>query len=111
MEKTKKRLKRLTIIVTLFIMISSFFYYHVENLTVIDSIYFSITTITTVGYGDIAPQTDIGKIFTAVYVLLGFGLLLHAISLFFKIQSMKHAKEKVIELESKLIKEKEKNKK
>ena len=52
------------------------FYSLVEGLRVIDALYFSVVTLTTVGYGDFAPKTDIGKLFTAVYVLVGIGILL-----------------------------------
>jgi hypothetical protein len=52
------------------------FYTLVEGLRVVDALYFSVVTLTTVGYGDFAPKTDAGKLFTAVYVLLGIGLLL-----------------------------------
>lgn len=51
------------------------FYHFVEGLSWVDAIYFCIITLTTVGYGDISPQTDIGKLFTAVYVLLGIGII------------------------------------
>jgi voltage-gated potassium channel len=47
-----------------------------EGLRVVDAFYFSVVTLTTVGYGDFAPETDVGKLFTAVYVLLGIGILL-----------------------------------
>merc|ERR1712216_327031 len=36
-----------------------------------DAFYFCCTLLTTVGYGDIAPQTVPGKAFTMVYILLG----------------------------------------
>ena len=36
-----------------------------------DSIYFSMATLTTVGYGDIAPMTDGQKAFTIFYILGG----------------------------------------
>ena len=48
----------------------------VEGLRVVDAFYFSVVTLTTVGYGDFAPQTDAGKLFTAVYALVGIGILL-----------------------------------
>lgn len=51
------------------------FYHMVEKLTWVDAIYFSVITLTTVGYGDITPQTDIGKLFTAGYVLMGIGII------------------------------------
>jgi len=52
------------------------FYSLVEGLRVVDAFYFSVVTLTTVGYGDFAPETDAGKLFTAVYVLVGVGILL-----------------------------------
>jgi voltage-gated potassium channel len=52
------------------------FYSLVEGLRVVDALYFSVVTLTTVGYGDFAPETDLGQLFTAVYVLLGIGILL-----------------------------------
>lgn len=52
------------------------FYSLVEGLRFVDAFYFSVVTLTTVGYGDFAPETDVGKLFTAVYALVGIGILL-----------------------------------
>jgi voltage-gated potassium channel len=38
-------------------------------------IYWAITTMTTVGFGDITPHTDIGRIIASVMMLLGWGTL------------------------------------
>lgn len=50
------------------------FYRFVEDLRWIDSLYFSVITLTTVGYGDFSPTTNAGKIFTIFYVLVGIGI-------------------------------------
>lgn len=50
------------------------FYHIVENLSWLDSLYFSVITLTTIGYGDIVPKTDAGKLFTTFYVLIGIGI-------------------------------------
>jgi len=47
-----------------------------ERWTVLDSLYFSVITLTTVGYGDFAPHTVVGKVFTMVYVLAGIAVIL-----------------------------------
>lgn len=39
------------------------------------SIYWTIVTLTTVGYGDIAPQTTIGQFMATVIMILGYGII------------------------------------
>jgi voltage-gated potassium channel len=39
------------------------------------SVYWAITTVTTVGFGDIAPTTDIGRFIASLMMLLGWGIL------------------------------------
>jgi voltage-gated potassium channel len=38
-------------------------------------VYWAITTMTTVGFGDITPQTDLGRVIASVMMLLGWGTL------------------------------------
>lgn len=59
------------------ILISGTFFYHAaEHWGWLDSLYFSVTTLTTVGYGDLRPTSDISKIFTIVYIFVGLGAIL-----------------------------------
>lgn len=39
------------------------------------SIYWAVVTMTTVGYGDIAPQTVLGKFIATAIMLIGYGVL------------------------------------
>ncbi len=39
------------------------------------SIYWAITTLTTVGFGDITPKTDLGRLVSSVMMLMGWGTL------------------------------------
>lgn len=39
------------------------------------SVYWAIVTLTTVGYGDIAPQTVVGQAFAAIIMILGYGII------------------------------------
>ncbi|WP_300755544.1 ion transporter [Janthinobacterium sp.] len=39
------------------------------------AIYWAISTMTTVGFGDIAPKTDIGRAISSLMMLLGWGIL------------------------------------
>lgn len=57
------------------------FYVTVEHFRVLDAFYFSVTTLTTVGFGDLSPHTDAGKLFTVIYILIGVGTLLTFVNL------------------------------
>jgi voltage-gated potassium channel len=39
------------------------------------SIYWAIVTMTTVGYGDIAPQTTLGQTLASIIMILGYGII------------------------------------
>lgn len=62
------------------ITIGTIAYHYLEGWSVIDSLYFSVVTLTTIGYGDFTPQTDAGKIFTILYIIAGIGIILSFIN-------------------------------
>jgi hypothetical protein len=51
------------------------FYSRVEGWSVVDSAYFCVVTLGTVGYGDVTPTTDLGKLFTTVYIIVGLSII------------------------------------
>ena len=67
--------KALLFFVILTLAIGTTVFTYVENWDVVDSFYFSVITLTTTGYGDIAPVTTFGKLFTVVYLLMGLGIM------------------------------------
>jgi hypothetical protein len=73
--------KALTIFVIGLLTTGTIFYTQIEHWRVLDAIYFSITTLTTVGFGDLTPKTDLGKIFTIFYIITGVGTFLSYITL------------------------------
>lgn len=57
------------------LLAGTFFYWRMEDWTLFQSLYFSVITLTTVGYGDLVPGTAVGRAFTMGYVLLGIGVI------------------------------------
>jgi hypothetical protein len=52
----------------------------VEDISFFDALYFTIVTISTVGYGDINPTTTVGKILAIVLVVLGVAIFLGVVA-------------------------------
>ncbi|WP_407857596.1 potassium channel family protein [Enterococcus hailinensis] len=57
------------------IFVGSGFYSIAESIGYKDSIWFSLVTMTTVGYGDIVPKTDLGRFIAAITMLFGIGFI------------------------------------
>ena len=73
---TKPDFQALLFFVLLILVSGTIFYHQTEHWRYLDSFYFSVTTLTTVGYGDFHPTTDISKIFTVMYIFSGIGIIL-----------------------------------
>ncbi|HLD49349.1 MAG TPA: potassium channel family protein [archaeon] len=54
-------------------------YHMLEGWRFVDSFYFTGVTVTTIGYGDLTPVTDEGKIFTVFFAFAGVGITLSTI--------------------------------
>ncbi|MCA9342665.1 two pore domain potassium channel family protein [Candidatus Saccharibacteria bacterium] len=74
-EQGKPRIGRILLFGFAIILVGTISSHILEDLSWVDSFYFSVITLTTVGYGDITPHTDAGKIFTSIYVLVGITML------------------------------------
>jgi voltage-gated potassium channel len=65
------------LLITFFILLmGTLIYHYLEGWDYLDSLYFSLITLATIGYGDFSPQTAGGKMFTIFYIFLGVGIIL-----------------------------------
>lgn len=78
MDESYRKLLGTTMII---LAVGTVVFHFLENWSWLDSFYFSIITLTTIGYGDFSPQTEIGKIFTIMYIIVGVGVILNFIQI------------------------------
>ncbi len=88
------RPRRIALVVVLVLGIGTVFYHYVEALKWLDSIYFCVVTLATVGYGDITPKTDAGKVFTIFYILFGVAIIAASLSYLLRNAVIKHKSKK-----------------
>lgn len=69
----------LGVVITLVVVIGSLMYVieGAENgfTSIPKSIYWTIVTLTTVGYGDIAPGTAVGQVLASIVMIMGYGII------------------------------------
>ncbi|MBD3247335.1 two pore domain potassium channel family protein [Candidatus Pacearchaeota archaeon] len=88
-----------TIFILLLVISTGAYAYHtVEGWSYLDSTYFVIITITTIGYGDLVPQTATGKIFTMFFSFIGIAMALYFLSIISTNLFKKHLGRKVGEI-------------
>lgn len=56
--------------------LSTVIFHFTEGWSWLDSLYFSISTITTTGYGDLYPKSEIGKIYNIFFLVISLVLIL-----------------------------------
>ena len=53
---------------------ATLFYWRFEGWGLIDAFYFSVMTMSTIGYGDLSPTMPVTKLFTAMFSVLSIGV-------------------------------------
>lgn len=66
--------------VAVVIVIGATGFHFIEGWSILASLYVSAQTVTTVGYGDLTPATQQGRLFSTVFMLGGVGVVLYALS-------------------------------
>ena len=71
-----RRTRPILIYAAIMIILGAALYHWLEGWDWVDSLYFVVITLTTIGYGDFSPTTPLTKIITIFYGLNGIILLL-----------------------------------
>ncbi len=77
MSEVRMALLALSVMIT----IGTVAYHQIEGWNWVTSFYFTVATLTTVGYGDIYPTTDLSRLFTACFALAGVTIALASIGI------------------------------
>jgi voltage-gated potassium channel len=97
MEGYKKRLRILLAVFVVIMIVGTIGFKIVEGRSLVDSAYFVIVTMATVGYGDVHPVTTAGKAFTVILIVMGVGTFLGVIADVSEIMLAKREKESRME--------------
>lgn len=73
-----KRVVISVILVLLTVLIGTAGYMIVEKWSLIDSLYMTVITLSTIGYGEVRPLSDAGRIYTIFLIFFGVGFALFA---------------------------------
>src|SRR5258705_12370893 len=60
--------------------VGTLMFHELEGWSILESLYVTVQTVTTVGFGDITPKTPFGRIFATVFMLVGVGVVLYALT-------------------------------
>lgn len=74
-NRTLKENRTILLIFALFSLLFAGYMVLVEGFGLMDAYYYLVTTATTVGYGDLSPQTGFGKFLATAYMVVGIALL------------------------------------
>jgi len=79
-HRSFKHLYRAFACILIVIVIGTMGYMRFERLTPFDSLYFTIVTLSTVGFGDLSPTTHESRLFTMFFIPLGVSAFLYTFS-------------------------------
>ncbi|MEA3314610.1 MAG: ion channel [Campylobacterota bacterium] len=73
------------ILIQIVMMIGTIGYIYIDNFNILDAIYQTGITITTVGFGEIAPISQAGRLFTITLIIFGFLIFTMSITALIKV--------------------------
>lgn len=62
------------------IAVGTVIFHLLEGWSILDSLYVTVQTVTTVGFGDVTPRTLLGRAFATLFMMVGVGVVLYALT-------------------------------
>src|SRR5918996_3562861 len=62
------------------VLLGTIVFHVLEGWSILDSLYVTAQTVTTVGFGDLTPRTPFGRAFAAVFMMVSVGIVLYALT-------------------------------
>ena len=81
MRRRHRLLITAVMVILLLVIIGTVFFMYAEGWNLVDSIYFTAMTITTIGYGDMVPTHQASKIVATVYAVISIPIAIFAIGI------------------------------
>jgi voltage-gated potassium channel len=78
----EKKLKNAFLGLFIIFIIGTLGYHLIEGWSFSESLYVTVITLSTVGYGDFYPLTELGRMFTIILIIFGVGTMLYTVVLF-----------------------------
>lgn len=77
-EESQRQIRTAVIALLVILPCGIFGYMLLEQMSLLDAVWMTVITLTTIGYGDIVPQSPIGRIFTLFLIVIGIGVFVFA---------------------------------
>ncbi len=81
LRKRNTELAAAAIATSTWLAIGTVVFHRLEDWTWIQSLYFSTATLTTIGYGDLHPTTDLSRLICVFYIIFGVITVLSAFTI------------------------------
>ena len=85
----RARIRIVLMAVLLSLLVGTVTFHLLEGWSILDSLYVTAQTVTTVGFGDLTPRTAMGRLFASLFMVLGVGIVLYALTS--TVQSIVHS--------------------
>jgi voltage-gated potassium channel len=77
---SRVRIRVVLLAVFAVIVLGTIVFHVLEGWSILDSLYVTAQTVTTVGFGDLTPRTPFGRAFAAIFMMLSVGVVLYALT-------------------------------